>query len=258
VVSAGPIANFLLAIVLFTVIFRVQGLSTVLPIVDEVKQDGAAYAAGIKTGDVILKIDNEEIKDFEKIRQIVTLSADKTLLFLIEREGKKIEVELSPKISATKDIFGDEVKVGLVGITASKVEYTKLGLVDSFVQANVETYRSSVAILKAIGELVIGKRSIKELGGPVKIAEYSGKSMSMGLMVVLWFMGMISINLGVANLLPIPVLDGGHLFFYIIEAIIGRPLPEKVQEYGFRAGFAILLTLMLFTTYNDILKLFVK
>lgn len=258
IVSAGPAANFILAIIIFTAIFRIQGLTTILPIVDQIKENSAAYEAGIKSGDRILKIDNQEINDFEKVRQIVSLSSDNPLVFLIQREEEQIEINITPKISATKDIFGNEIKVGMVGITASAQQFTKLNLVDSFIHANVETYNSSVGILKAIGELLTGRRSVKELGGPVKIAEYSGKSVSMGIMVVLWFMAMISINLGVANLLPLPVLDGGHLLFYIIEAIKGKPLPEKVQEYGFRFGFAVLLALMVFTTFNDVAQLFTK
>ena len=123
-------------------------------------------------------------------------------------------------------------------------------------QAHIETYHLATSILKAIGELITGTRSIKELSGPVKIAEYSGKSMSQGFIMVLWFMAMISVNLGVANLLPIPALDGGHLFYYIIEVIGDKPLPEKVQLAGFQVGFAILIALIIFTTSNDIYNLF--
>jgi len=258
IVSAGPVANFILAILIFTIIFRIQGITTVLPIVDQVRENSAAYEAGIVSGDEILKIDNEEIEDFERVRQIISLSSDQALTFVVKRGEEQIEISVTPKVSASKDIFGNEIKVGMIGINASQQKFTKLNLADSFTHANIEAYNSSIAILKAIGELLTGRRSIKELGGPVKIAEYSGKSMSMGIMVVLWFMAMISINLGVANLLPLPVLDGGHLLFYIIEAIKGKPLSEKVQEYGFRFGFAVLLALMIFTTFNDVAQLFIK
>ncbi len=258
IVSAGPIANFILAIAIFTVIFRIQGITTILPIVDQIKENSAAYEAGIKSGDTVLKIDDEEIQDFERIRQIVSLSSDRSLSFLIQRGEEQIKIDVTPKISTSKDIFNNEVKIGIIGLTASQQKFTKLNLVDSFTHANIEAYNSSIGILKAIGELLTGRRSIKELGGPVKIAEYSGKSMSMGIMMVLWFMAMISINLGVANLLPLPVLDGGHLLFYIIEAIKGKPLSERIQEYGFRFGFGVLLALMAFTTINDVTQLFIK
>jgi regulator of sigma E protease len=174
----------------------------------------------------------------------------------LQRNGKELDINLTPKMAISKNIFGDETKVPLIGVGASQFEYTKLNIGSAFIHANVETYNLSIAVVKAIGQLITGQRSISELSGPVKIAEYSGKSMSQGLMVVLWFMAMISVNLGVANLLPIPALDGGHLFYYIIEAIRGKPLPEKVQMIGFQFGFAILISLMAFTTYNDIHNLF--
>ena len=258
IVCSGPIANFLLCIVLLTIIFKVQGLTKILPIIDQVQELSSAKEAGLLVGDKVLKINDVEIADFDQLRQIVLANGEKQMQMVLQRNEKIINVDLAPKISISKNIFGDDQKTPLIGIGASQAEYTKLGITQSFLQANVETYKLSVAITKAIGELITGKRSIKELSGPVKIAEYSGKSMSEGLMMVLWFMAMISVNLGVANLLPIPVLDGGHLFYYIIEAIRGKPLPEKVQMIGFQAGFAVLITLMIFTTYNDIYNLFIK
>ncbi len=256
VVSAGPIANFLLCILLLTVIFKVQGLTKVLPIIDQVQESSAAAEAGIKVGDRILTVNNTEIAEFDDLRNIVMTNGEKPLNIVLQRGTRKIDVHLTPKISSTKNIFGDEQKTPLIGVGASQFEYTKLGLGQAFIHANVETYNLSIAIVKAIGELITGQRSIKELSGPVKIAEYSGKSMSQGFIVVLWFMAMISVNLGVANLLPIPALDGGHLFYYIIEAVRGKPLPERVQMMGFQFGFAVLISLMIFTTSNDLYNVF--
>lgn len=256
IVSAGPIANFLLCILLLTVIFKVQGLTKVLPIIDQIQENSAASEAGIKVGDKILVVNDKEIKEFDELRMIVLTNGEKPLEIVLQRGEEIIDVNLVPKIALSKNIFGDEQKTPLIGVGAGQFEYQKLGLANSFIKANVETYNLSIAILKAIGELVTGQRSIKELSGPVKIAEYSGKSMSQGFMVVLWFMAMISVNLGVANLLPIPALDGGHLFYYIIEAVRGKPLPEKVQMVGFQFGFAVLISLMIFTTSNDIYNLF--
>ncbi|MES2676780.1 MAG: RIP metalloprotease RseP [Pseudomonadota bacterium] len=256
IVSAGPIANFLLCILLLTVIFKVQGLTTVLPIIDQVQEESAASAAGILVGDKVLKINETTIKDFDQLRQIVIQNGEKPMQLVLQRGEKTVDVNLTPKIAASKNIFGEEQKTPLIGVGASQFEYHKLGLGQAFVQAHIETYNLSTAILKAIGELITGQRSIKELSGPVKIAEYSGKSMEQGFMMVLWFMAMISANLGVANLLPIPALDGGHLFYYIIEVIRGKPLPEKVQLMGFQVGFAILIALMIFTTSNDLYNLF--
>jgi regulator of sigma E protease len=255
IVSAGPIANFLLCILLLTVIFRIQGLTNVLPIIDQVQEKSAAFEAGILVGDKILQINDKKIDDFEQVRQVVIEDGKKPLEIVLQRGEKVLNISLLAKMSVSKNIFGDDHEVPLIGVGASQFEYTKLGLGQAFVRANVETYNLSVAVLKAVGELITGQRSIKELSGPVKIAEYSGKSMSAGFMMVLWFMAMISVNLGVANLLPIPALDGGHLFYYIIEVLRGKPLPIKVQMVGFQFGFAVLISLMLFTTSNDIYNL---
>jgi regulator of sigma E protease len=252
VVLAGPVANFILTILIFTAIFKIQGFTTVLPVIDKVVENSSAFEAGIKSGDIITKIDETEIKNFDQVRQIVSKNNGKSLRMEILRNNQKISVNVTPKISMSKDLFGNDVKVAMVGISTSKTEFHKLNLGAAFVKANQETYNISIEILKALGELITGKRSFKELGGPVKIAEYSGKSMNMGVIMVLWFIAMISVNLGVINLLPLPVLDGGHMFYYIIEMIRGKALPERIQQYGFAFGTVILLMLMLFTTLNDL------
>lgn len=256
IVIAGPVANFLMAIAIFTFLFKMSGFNTVLPIVDEVLPESAALTSGLKKGDKILTIDGKEMADFNNIRQVVSTSADKELHFEIERDQQVVNINITPKYQSSKDFFGDEIKTGMLGITASQTTHEDLNIGQAFVQANVETYRISLAIFDAIGELVTGKRSVKELGGPIKIAQYSGKTVAMGVTVVAWFMAMISINLGVMNLLPIPVLDGGHLFFYLIEMIRGKPLSQKTQQVGFQVGMALVLTLMIFTTFNDVHQLF--
>lgn len=256
IVLAGPIANFILAVILFTVIFRIQGTTTILPIVDGLVDKGAAQEAGLKAGDKISSIGGKEITKFSQIQEIIYPSAEKELEIIVQREGKDIVFNLTPKASISEDFFGNEIKVGMIGVTAGQYEYKKLNLFQSFTQANKETYNLSVAVLGAVKDLITGKRSVKELGGPVKIAQYSGQSVDKGMIVVIWFMAMISINLGVLNLLPLPILDGGHFFYYVIEAIKGKPLPQKVQQYGFQVGFAMILTLMLFTTFNDIYSIF--
>lgn len=257
IVAAGPIANFLMAIVIFTCLFQINGLNKVLPIVADVMENSAAFEAGLKTGDKIVAIDDKQINDFQAIREIISASADKKLNLTISRNGKVQSVEVTPKFQSSKDLFGDEIKVGMLGVTASQTSHEDLNLGQSFVHANKETYNMSIAIFKAIGELITGKRSVEEMGGPIKIAQYTGKTVQMGFTAVLWFMAMISINLGVMNLLPIPVLDGGHLFYYFIEAIFRKPLSQKIQKIGFQIGLSLVLTLMLFTTFNDIRQLIV-
>lgn len=256
IVAAGPIANFILAIIIFTFLFNHNGKTQVLPIIDAVVAGSAAEGAGVLAQDEIIEINQQKISDFNEIRQVVIDSKAQELNLKIKRDGEVIELKLLPKIEKRKDFFGEEVEMPTLGISASKVISTKLNLGESFVLANVETYQISIKIFQTLGELITGQRSVKELGGPVKIAKYSGKSVEMGMLVVLWFGAMISINLGVMNLLPIPVLDGGHLFFYLIEALRGKALSIKTQQVAFNFGLSLVLTLMIFTTVNDLVQIF--
>ncbi|MBL6664739.1 MAG: RIP metalloprotease RseP [Rickettsiales bacterium] len=257
IVAAGPIANFILAIVIFTFMFNVRGESRLLPVIHEVLQESAAFDAGLKKGDDILWIGDKKIETFSDLAGIIAQSKEGDVLpFKVKREGEILVFDVKPKMQVRKDVFGEEVKIPTVGVSASEIVNNDLNIVQSFVKANQETYNISVAIFSAIGDLITGDRSVKELGGPIKIAKYSGKTVSAGFWMVIWFMAMISINLGVMNLLPVPVLDGGHLFYYIIELIKGKPLSKNLQDLGYRAGFALLMTLMLFTTFNDLVGLF--
>ncbi len=258
IVLAGPVANFILAIFIFTILFNINGVNVIPPVIGEITKDSAAYQAGLQTDDKIVTINDVAVEDFEDIRVIVSQSAEKPLNLQIIRQGQQINVTATPKSQITKDIFGDEVKVGMLGVGAKEITSKKINLGQSFVEANKETYRVSIAILKAIGELISGKRSVEELGGPIKIAKYSGKTVEMGIIAILWFVAMISVNLGVMNLLPVPVLDGGHLFYYFIEMLRGKPLPQKAQQIGYQIGLSIVLTLMLFTTFNDIRQIIVN
>lgn len=256
IVSAGPVANFILTIFLFTFLFAKNGVNQVAPIIDQVLEKSAAEEVGLKKGDEILEVNERKISDFSDIQAITASSIGEELLFKIKRKEKIFTVKISPKIQETKDFFGSDVKMPMLGVSASTITHQDLNLLQSFVNGSKETYQISIAILKATGDLITGKRSVKELGGPVKIANYSGKTTSMGIETVIWFMAMISVNLGIMNLLPVPVLDGGHLFFYIIEAIFRKPIPEKIQQIGFQIGLALLLSLMIFTTINDVRQLF--
>ena len=256
IVAAGPIFNFLLAILIFTILLKQNGLNTALPIVDEVLPESSAFEAGLQKGDKILEINSSKISDFDELRSIISISAERELLFKIERDSKVFEIKITPRSQLRQDMFGENVKMGTLGVTASAIVSKDLNLAQSFVEANKQVYKASMSIFQVLGELVVGKRSVEELGGPIKIAKYSGKTVEMGWQVVFWFMAMISINLGVMNLLPVPVLDGGHLFFYLIEAIRGKPLSQKVQNFCFQVGFALILSLMILTTINDVRGLF--
>ena len=197
----------------------------------------------------------EEINNFDELRIAIIEAGTNEISIIAIRDEQKLNFNLTPELVEVENIFKEKMKLPTIGVIATDIQHHQLNIFQSFAKANIETWQISNSILKTLKELLIGKRSIKELSGPVKIAQYSGKTIELGIMMVLWFGAMISINLGVMNLLPIPMLDGGHLLFYLIEAIIGRPINVKVQEIAFRIGFAILISLMIFTTINDIVNL---
>lgn len=254
IVLAGPIANFILAITLFTIIFKINGIHTTLPIISKILPNSPAYEAGLLPNDKILQINNKKINNFSQIKQFVALNGHNELNFTIKRQDKIIEITIKPKIRKQKDVFKNNVKSYFIGIESDKIMKQELGILLSMQNSIIKTYELSGNILTALSHLVTGEKSIKDLGGPIKIAKYSGKSINMGWVMTLYFIAIISINLGVINLLPIPTLDGGHLFFYFIELIRGKALPEKIQEYSFKVGISFVMSLMLFTIFNDIIQ----
>lgn len=254
IVLSGPIANFILAIMLFAVIFKINGIQTTLPIISKISPNSPAYEAGLLPNDRILQINNKKINDFSQIKQFVALNGHNKLNFTIKRQDKIIEIIIEPKIRQQKNVFENNVESYFIGIESDKITKQELGILLSLQNSVIKTYELSGNILTALSHLVTGEKSVKDLGGPIKIAKYSGKSIDMGWVVTLYFIAIISINLGVINLLPIPTLDGGHLFFYLIELIRGKALPEKIQEYSFRVGISFVIGLMLFTIFNDIIQ----
>ena len=255
IVSAGPIANFVLALVIFSCVYMFFGKDFSVPVIQDVKIDSPADKAGLKKGDQIIGINNKKINDFDELRIAIIEAGTSEISITAIRDEQKLNFNLAPELVEVENIFKEKMKLPTIGVIATDIQHHQLNIFQSFAKANIETWQISNSILKTLKELLIGKRSIKELSGPVKIAQYSGKTIELGIMMVLWFGAMISINLGVMNLLPIPMLDGGHLLFYLIEAIIGRPINVKVQEIAFRIGFAILISLMIFTTINYIVNL---
>jgi regulator of sigma E protease len=256
IVFAGPLANILLAIFLFTLLFRINGLNKVLPKVSEVIENSPAYHSKIMINDEIISIAGQGVSDFSDVKKIINFSYDSELEVVVKRGEQFLNFNIRPEVKITKDLFGDEVKVKMIGISANEFENIKLNISQSFIQANVECLDISISIFKALGQLITGNRSIKEMGGPIKIAKYSTKTFAMGITTVIWFCAIISLNLAVMNLLPIPVLDGGHLFFYFCEAIFRKPIPINIQKIGYNIGLAIVLSLMIFTTGNDLWQLF--
>ncbi|MFN7038265.1 MAG: RIP metalloprotease RseP [Alphaproteobacteria bacterium] len=258
VVSAGPIANFILAIVLLTFIFNVYGKAVVLPIIDQIQENSSAQKAGLNIGDEIISINNNPIKVFSDIERIIFENPNQALNFEIKRADSILHIPIIPHLTETKDSFGNKITVPRVGIISRKFEIQKFSVINSLMMATKETYMLSKATINAIGQMITGKRGTEELGGPISIAKYSGQSVKSGFITVLWFIILLSINLGLINLMPIPILDGGHLLFYAIEAIKGSPLSQRIQQYSFRIGLVIVLSLMAFSTFNDIKKLFIN
>jgi regulator of sigma E protease len=255
IVAAGPIANYLTAILIFFFTFSVYGKAVIIPEVSGVVKESAADIAGMKPGDLIVEVEGKPIDSFDELKLIVSLNLGDPIRLGVEREGKQIEVMVTPKITEMDDPTGGKIKVPILGIEASNFKHTHISLLEAAKESVVQTYILSASMIRGLGQVISGQRSIKELGGPVKIAQYSGKTAEQGMLPLLWFIALISINLGLVNLLPIPALDGGHLLYYGVEALAGKPMSEKVQEYSFRIGMMLLLTLMVVVTFNDVMGL---
>ncbi|MDP6351581.1 MAG: RIP metalloprotease RseP [Alphaproteobacteria bacterium] len=254
IVAAGPIANFLLAMVILTGMFVTVGRPFTPPVVGTVVEDSAAAAAGIQVGDRVVGIDDTEIERFEQIREIVAFSADTSLLLTIERDGETITMTAAPRVSEFTDGMGNVHRIGLLGIGVAGREYVRLMIGPALVAAVEDTYTLVKRTLQGLGQIIVGARSAQELGGPLLIAQMSAERAADGLLPLLEFVVVLSATLGLINLFPIPVLDGGHLFFYTIEAVRGRPLGERAQEYGYFVGLAMVLSLMVFATVNDLTR----
>lgn len=253
IVGAGPAANFILAIVILTGFFMAYGRMQTSAIVGNVMEDSPAQEAGLIAGDSILSIRGEKISRFEDIVSIVSLNADVPLEVVIDRDGVQQTLSVTPRATEVENVFGESDKRGLIGISpAVRGDHQTLSFVPAVGHAVAETWHMSIRTLEALWQMVTGQRPADQLSGILRIGDYSGKAVDMGTQMVLWFMAVLSINLGLINLFPIPMLDGGHLAIYTVEALRGRPLPEKVQEYCFRFGFAVLIGLMLFATFNDL------
>jgi len=255
IVAAGPAANFVFAIVVLAVLFMTFGQPFTPAEVGQVQPGSAAEQGGIRPGDVMLSIDGRSIARFEDVQQAVRLSPGVPMTIVVRRDGQEVELHVTPSRTEMTDRFGNRYEIGLLGVARGGMEYVKRDPPTAVLQAGAETWDLSVATLKAMWQIVIGTRAMDELGGPLRIAQMSGEVAQGGVVAVLWFMAVLSINLGLINLFPVPVLDGGHLLFYAAEAVRGKPLGQRAQEYGFRIGLALVLTLMVFATWNDLVHL---
>ncbi|HUI95146.1 MAG TPA: RIP metalloprotease RseP [Xanthobacteraceae bacterium] len=253
VVAAGPVANFVLAIVIFTTIFAIHGKEEIAARVGEILPGSAAEAAGFKPGDLVLSINGSAIGNFEDMQQIVSVNTNEPLDIVVERGGAKVDLHATPR--PDQDQFGN--RIGRLGIKPPKsslenVHVIKFGPVGAL-QAGIErTWFVVDQTFRYLGRVALRRASIDQVGGVVRIAQMSGEAASLGFPTLMSWAGLISVSIGLLNLFPIPLLDGGHLLFYGIEAARGRPLSERVQEAGFRIGLALIVMLMIFTVGNDI------
>ena len=252
IVAAGPAANFILAVIILAVLFATVGQRFTPPNVGAVQPGSAAEEAGFMPGDVILSIGDTRIERFEQVQRIVSMNPGTLLRIVVAREGREVVLTATPKSRVLTDRFGGRYEVGLLGVSRKGIAYVRHGPVTAALRAAEETYRVSALILQVVGEMIAGTRSSEELGGPIRIFQMSGQVAEGGLTSIFWFMAVLSINLGLINLFPIPMLDGGHLLFYAVEAVRGKPLSEKLMEYGFRIGLGLVLTLLVFVTYQDL------
>jgi regulator of sigma E protease len=260
IVAAGPIANFLLAIVIFAGLFTFFGKPSANARVDTVQADSAAAAAGIQPGDVIKAIDGTAIESFSDMQRIVSTRAGQTLSLDIKRGDSNIVIRATPNLREVKDNFGNTHRVGVLGITrASSPEDATNTKVDPITAVGLgakETWFVIDRTLAYIGDVFTGRQSADQIGGPIRIAQISGQVSTIGLAALIHLAAVLSVSIGLLNLFPVPLLDGGHLLYYAVEAVRGRPLSERAQEMGFRVGLALVLMLMIFATYNDILHIF--
>lgn len=256
IVFAGPFFNYVFAILCFIFLFMTYGEQFTKPIVSEVKENSAASISGLEINDEILEFNGVKVEKFEDVQAISSLNFDKEMPISVRRGEEIVNLQITPKAETIKNIFGTEEKRGLIGIISYDVSFVRhsnvfVAVGRSFKNAN----KIMLGTLEAVGQMITGQRSSAELGGPLKIAKLSKDFAKQGIASLIYFISILSLNLGLINLFPIPVLDGGHLFFFGVEAIIRKPVNPKVQDILFKIGMGLILTLAVFITFNDLKSL---
>ncbi len=259
IVAAGPVANFILAIVIFAGLFTFLGKPSTSARVDKVEAGSAAAAAGFQVGDVVTTIDGTAIDSFSDMQRIVGIRAGEKLTFTVKRGNSTVQLQGTPELKEVKDPFGNAHKLGVLGITRSMspgdITTERVDPATAVWLGVKETWFVVDRTLAYIGGVFTGREAADQVGGPLRIAQISGQVATFGLAALVHLAAVLSISIGLLNLFPVPLLDGGHLLFYAVEAVRGRPLSERAQEMGFRIGLGLVLMLMVFATYNDILHL---
>ena len=256
IVFGGPLANFLLAILIFFSVYTFAGKDFTPAVINEVQKDSPAMIAGLKDNDIVVSIDGNKVKSIMEVSKFIMMSTDEFINFTVNRYDQDLTFKVKPNIVEGEDNLGNKISKRMVGIKLgaynNEVNHVKLGPAKAMFYAVNEVYYVSVSSLKYIGSMITGSGDSSQLGGPIRIAKISGQVAEFGILPFISLMAYISISLGLINLFPIPMLDGGHLMFYGIEKLLGRPLSQKTQEGFFRIGLFLLLLLMFFTTFNDL------
>ena len=256
IVFGGPLANFLLAILIFFCVYTFAGKDFTPAVINEVQKNSPAMEAGLKNNDIVVSIDGNQVKSIMEVSKFIMLSTDEFINFTVNRYDNDLTFKVKPNLVKGLDNLGNKVIKRMVGIKLgaynNEVNHVKLGPVKALFYSVNEVYYVSISSLKYIVSMITGSGDSSQLGGPIRIAKISGQVAEFGILPFISLMAYISISLGLINLFPIPMLDGGHLMFYGIEKILGRPLSQKVQEGFFRIGMFLLLSLMFFTTFNDL------
>ena len=257
IVAAGPFFNIILAVIIFFGIFQISGLYILKPSIGEVQEGTPAYRGGLKKDDIIKSIDGVELSTWEEMAEIITASKGKPLAVSVRRKDTTLTVNITPELKIFQNIFNEDVERYVIGITASGDGFSKdLNIFQSLSESIIQTYKITVMTIKGVAKLLQGAISPKTLSGPIMIAQMAGEQAREGATNLIFFIALISINLAILNFLPIPVLDGGHLLFFFIEAATGSPVSIRVREIAQQAGIFVLILLMIYVFYNDIARVF--
>jgi regulator of sigma E protease len=259
IVVAGPLANFVLAIAIFTGIFATFGQQSITPRIDSVVAGSAAEKAGLKPGDLVVSIDGSAIASFGDLQRVVSFAAGQPLSIVVERGGSDLTISATPELKEMTDTFGNKQRIGVLGIArdpkATDVVTVRYSLPVAAWMGVTETWFITDHTLSYLAGVLTGRESADQLGGPIRVAEVSAQVATLGMVALINLAAILSVSIGLINLFPIPMLDGGHLLYFAAEAVRGRPLSERVQDIGFRIGLAAVLMLMIFATWNDIIHL---
>jgi regulator of sigma E protease len=259
IVAAGPFFNIVLAVIIFFIIFTVYGTFILKPVAGIIEEDSPAQQSGMIKGDFIKAIDGQPVSDWEEMAEIISGSNGRSLSITVQRNGDLLKLDIQPRLKTAKNIFGEETDRYAIGIASAGDYYTKdLNLFEALFESVKQTYKITYLTVLSIVKLVQGTLSAKTLGGPIMIAEMAGQQAREGIANLAFFIALLSINLAVLNFLPIPVLDGGHLLFFFIEAVVGKPVNTRMREIAQQVGIFALIVLMIYVFYNDITRIFLS